>query len=124
MKRIIGLGIILIVIGIGLITTMNVSKKEPLSSMTNSEVQTPNSIYITGYAFHPQNMTVKKGTTVTWKNEDIAKHNIAFDAGSPDESVGPLFGKGEMYSFTFTKTGTYHYHCEPHPYMKGVVTVQ
>lgn len=83
-----------------------------------------NSVVIKGYAFNPKVLTVKVGTTVTWTNNDIAKHNIAVDDGAPAGGPkGPLFGQGETFKFTFNTAGTYKYHCEPHPYMHGEVDV-
>jgi amicyanin len=84
------------------------------------EVTMKNSKYIA------QNIKVKKGTTVTWKNEDTVRHNVvALDAndqsGLPAENA--LFGKGETYSFTFETIGTYKYMCTPHPFMTGSVEV-
>jgi len=80
----------------------------------------PNTISIDNYAFSPNPLKVKKGTTVTWVNHDIAKHTITFDtSGESSEFIG----KGQTYQYTFTKSGTYTYHCQPHPYMKGEVEV-
>ena len=78
-------------------------------------------ITIKNYMFSPQTITVKKGTTVTWTNKDIAKHTITSDDGSWPASQ--FFGQGESYSYTFTSAGTYAYHCEPHPYMTATVVV-
>jgi plastocyanin len=50
----------------------------------------------------------------------------AHDAPAKDEVrsvAGPLLARGESYSFTFNDAGSIPYHCSPHPYMKGSVTV-
>lgn len=83
----------------------------------------PNSVTIKNYTFSPNPLKVKKGTSVTWTNTDIARHNIVADGGKTGGPDGPLFGKGETYSFTFNTVGKYAYHCEPHPYMHGEVEV-
>jgi amicyanin len=75
------------------------------------------------YAFGPKDIKVKVGTTVTWTNQDDVHHSVTADKASADAPKSDLFGKGETYSFTFKKAGVYSYHCEPHPYMKGTVTV-
>ncbi len=91
---------------------------------TSMAPQAENAVSIQNYKFNPTPLKVKKGTTVTWTNMDIAKHTITVDSGQPAGGPdGPLFGKGETYSFTFMAAGTYHYHCDPHPYMHGVVEV-
>ena len=84
----------------------------------------PNTVTIAKYQFCPANLTVKKGTTVTWTNTDLARHNVVVDDGAPAGGPsGPLFGKGETYAFTFNTVGTFPYHCSPHPYMMAQVVV-
>ncbi len=79
-----------------------------------------------GYAFSPDKLDIKKGTTVTWVNNTSDEHDINNDAGSPTQlKKSQLFGKGKTYSFTFSQAGTYQYHCDPHPKgMKGTITVK
>lgn len=95
------------------------------------------SIDIKDFKYSQQNIKIKKGTKVTWTNQDSVQHNVmkshdkdgtAHDAPSKDEVkpevlAGPLLAKGESYSFTFNKVESNPYHCSPHPYMTGSVTV-
>lgn len=91
---------------------------------TNETIQESNAVTIENYAFNPANITVKKGTTVTWTNNDTAEHNVEFDEKpSTGDQEGPLLAQGETYRFTFDTVGTFSYICSPHPYMKGSVTV-
>lgn len=90
-------------------------------------------VVIKSFAYTPQTITVKAGTTVTWTNQDSAQHTVtstdgistsanvtnAFDSG--------LFNQGQTFSFTFSKAGTYFYECTIHkaqPAMHGEVIVQ
>jgi plastocyanin len=83
-----------------------------------------NVIEIKNFKFVPEKMTIKKGTTITWKNFDNTKHNVIFDDESAGEvEGGKLISNGEEVSFTFSEVGEFPYHCMPHPYMKGSVTV-
>ena len=68
-------------------------------------------------------ITVKKGTTVTWTNEDSAKHDVTPVTETEEFKASKLFGKGETYSVTFNTVGSFDYYCSPHPYMKGTVEV-
>lgn len=79
-------------------------------------------VIIQGFKFSPEALTVKKGTTVTWMNEDSAPHTIASDSGKELDS--PSFGKGETYSHTFDSVGKYDYHCGLHPSMKATIIVE
>ncbi|GAC1371154.1 MAG: hypothetical protein NVSMB39_4660 [Candidatus Saccharimonadales bacterium] len=96
----------------------------PTTSQAMASPANDHSVVIANYKFSPTPLKVKKGTTVTWTNTDVARHNIVADDGQPAGGPsGPLFGKGETYQFTFNTVGTYSYHCEPHPYMHGKIEV-
>ena len=92
----------------------------PSASQTPAAVTT-DEVEIEDLAFRPQNITVKKGTTVTWTNKDDVAHTVTADSGSGPKSE--LLTKGESYSFTFSEVGEFSYHCTPHPQMTGKVTV-
>jgi plastocyanin len=82
-----------------------------------------NEVAIKDFAFSPQTLTVKKGTTLTWTNQDTAKHTVTPDQPGDILKGSELLGQGETYRVTFTEAGTYTYFCEPHPYMKGTIEV-
>lgn len=111
-SKYIGIGVIALLIGI-----------VALSGCTQSSQNIPpNTVVIQNFAFSPNNLTVKTGTTVTWINNDSTTHTITSDNGA-FQSSGNL-NQGAKYTFTFTKAGTYPYHCSIHPNMKGTVVVQ
>ncbi len=70
--------------------------------------------------YEPQEVEITVGDTVIWKNEDGAIHTATADDGSFDSEF--LFNN-DTWIHTFTKPGVYLYHCVPHPWMKGKVTV-
>lgn len=114
----------------------NTSSEEvgELIDLTN---QTEVSIDIKDFKYSKANIKIKKDTKVTWTNQDTVKHNVmkehdnddaahdppTKDEVKPDVLAGQLLAKGETYSFTFNEVGDNPYHCSPHPYMKGSVTV-
>ncbi len=93
------------------------------SKQSSSKMQDTNQITYKGFAVVQKTIRVKKGTTVTWTNEDNAKHDVTPDKETAEFTASELFGKGETYTFTFNTVGTYAYHCSPHPYMKGTIEV-
>ncbi len=94
------------------------------SSMNSSETAPANTVIIDNLMFQQKEITVKKGTMVTWKNEDTAKHNVIFDDTSLGEvEGGKLISQGEELKFTFDKAGEFNYTCDPHPFMKAKVIV-
>ena len=78
------------------------------------------SVTIHNFAFGPQVVTVKAGTTVHWTNNDTEAHTVTSMTGAFNS---PVLQPGAGYSFTFTKPGTYSYHCTIHPFMTATVVV-
>ncbi|HET7021476.1 MAG TPA: cupredoxin family copper-binding protein [Xanthobacteraceae bacterium] len=78
-------------------------------------------VEIDQFAFVPQRITVKAGTTVTWINEDDAPHTVA---SSNKLFKSKALDTGDKFSFTFTTPGTYAYFCSVHPHMTGTVVVE
>ena len=133
MKKPVVIIIVLVaVLGIGG-AFLAMSKKDDMSShptpaadstsQSSATPAAPDQVVIKDFAFGPKKITIKKGTKVTWTNQDDAKHDVAPDEKSEDFVASKLLAKGESYSFTFEKAGTYAYHCTPHPYMKATVEV-
>lgn len=78
-------------------------------------------VSIKSFAFTPKNITVARGTTVTWTNSDSTEHTVTGDSSGGPQS-GSL-GMGDTYQFRFDTAGTFHYHCKFHSDMTGTVTV-
>jgi len=78
-------------------------------------------VSIADFAYTPASITVKKGTSVTWTNEDTSQHTVTIDDGTGPHSQ-PL-NKGDTYTYTFSDAGTYKYHCTFHSNMTGTVIV-
>ena len=78
-------------------------------------------------AFDPKALSVKKGTTVKWTNEDSVGHDVTKTGGpSPEFKSGSPGGmkKGDSYEHAFSTPGKVSYVCTVHPGMKGSVTVK
>ena len=78
---------------------------------------------IRAFSFQTQNVTIQTGTTVTWVNckTDGTAHTSTSDQGV---WASPLLPPGQAFTQTFDTPGVFPYHCEPHPFMTGTVTVQ
>lgn len=124
MKKIVVSIMVITILALGFLLS-NAGERNPMNmqSSNESEKSNSNTVVIENYKFSPSVLRVKKGTTVTWKNLDIAKHTITSDNAMKNEISSPLIGKNQEFTYTFTALGTYAYHCEPHPYMKGTVEV-
>lgn len=91
-------------------------------SSNTTSTGTGNAVSITGSSFSPANLTVAKGTTVTWTNNDSVQHTVTGDNGGPN--TPNRMNPGDTYQFTFNTAGSFPYHCEVHgSSMSGTVTV-
>ncbi|MFC4911044.1 cupredoxin domain-containing protein [Actinomadura gamaensis] len=91
------------------------------SSAAKPPAAGPDAVTISGFAFAPAKLTVKRGTTVTWTNRDEDPHTVTVPGGGGPRS--PALVAGASFRFTFTKPGTYAYICTIHPFMHGTVVV-
>jgi plastocyanin len=126
MKKIIIIFIVLILGTLGVILLKNGTNSSDANVQLNNQAQTNlanNEVIIHDFKFSPEKITVKKGTTVKWMNQDDASHDISPDNPSEDFKPSELLAKGQSYSATFNTIGSYSYHCAPHPYMKAIVEV-
>ena len=96
--------------------------------MYNSGLNTQNqeqaqgiAVSIANFAFAPGALTVKKGESVTWTNNDEATHTIVSDDANGPAS--PELKKGDSWTLPFWQAGTFAYHCSLHPTMKGTIQI-
>ena len=75
---------------------------------------------INSWAFMPAEVTIAAGDFVTWKNSGTLAHSATADDGAFDSG---LLQPGDSLNVTLSNPGTYAYHCTPHPWMKGTITV-
>ncbi|CAG4889954.1 cupredoxin domain-containing protein [Paraburkholderia saeva] len=86
-----------------------------------AHAQDANAVVIKNFMFEPMAMTVKAGSTVTWKNLDGEPHTVVNDAGIFRSAA---LDQNDTYQFKFDKPGVYKVFCGIHPNMKEVITVQ
>jgi len=69
----------------------------------------------------PAKITVKKGTTIKWFNQDGYAHTVTSDDGTTFDSGN--MDAGATFSYTANTVGTFDYHCKVHANMKGILVV-
>src|SRR5215469_8562982 len=77
-----------------------------------AQAQDANQIVIKNFMFSPMSLTVKAGTTVTWKNMDGEPHTVVNDAGVFHSAA---LDQNDTYQFKFDKPGVYKVFCGIHP---------
>ena len=79
------------------------------------------SVAIDNFSFTPKEISVEKGTTVTWTNRDDVPHTVV----SADKKFkSKALDTDDKFTYTFTDAGTYVYFCSVHPIMTGKVIVK
>jgi len=81
-------------------------------------------IGIRDFSFQASDVHIKAGNSVTWVNCEPAgtpSHTSTSDQGVWDS---PLLAPGDAFTRTFDTPGVFPYHCTPHPFMTGRITVE
>ena len=78
-------------------------------------------VTVSNFAFGPKKISVKKGTTVTWVNDDNVDHTVTSDSG--DELKSNTLLNGKTFNHRFDTVGRFDYHCGFHSDMTGSVEV-
>jgi plastocyanin len=80
-----------------------------------------NEIGIDNFSFTPAVLTVPRGTTVTWINDDDVPHLLVSTTLAFGPS--PILDTNQRFSFRFATAGSFDYFCSVHPKMTGRVVV-
>ena len=112
-----------------LVGFLYLNKQKTTSSKTNTKSVAVASVSITKEGFVPATIQIKKGSQVTWTNNDTSPHQVVTDPHPSHTNLKSLnsdsLSQGESFTFTFEKTGTFGYHDEMNPLkIKGSVIVK
>lgn len=78
-------------------------------------------VNIDNFSFTPNELTVKAGTAIVFRNRDDIPHSVV---GAKGEFHSKALDTGDSFAFTFAKPGTYGYFCGLHPKMTGKIVVK
>lgn len=121
-KSVIWVGVMVLVIALGIGGYFIYNNYYKTKSVNNNQTTVmPGVVTIQDFSFKPGAITINKGDTVTWQNNDSFVHRIVADDNSFD--LGSMAGGGST-SHRFNEMGTFGYHCSIHTYMKGEVVVK
>lgn len=125
--------IVVLIVAIGAFTLFGNNKKGPTTSTektTNPTVTEPNNpivdIILTDSGFAPKEITVKAGTTVTWRNSS-GKTATVNSNDHPTHRLYPFLNLGEFtgdfaIQAIVEKAGKYSYHNHLNPSETGTIT--
>jgi len=132
-KYIVGIGIIILVIVLAFAVWKVVRHVNQNSFVASSNTQIqplPKEVTINldKNGFSPNQVTIKVGTAVRWKNESGAQETVNSDSYPTNQLHKELnfgvFNNGSSVVYTFTKPGTYGYHNQFHHEQVGKVIVE
>ena len=78
------------------------------------------SVTMEGMAFSPAEITIARGDSVTFSNNDSVTHTATFRSAGMD--TGRL-SPGQTATLSFANAGTFDYFCAVHPSMRARVIV-
>ena len=81
------------------------------------------------YVPNAPTVLLEKDNHVIWENNDDTPHTVTPDHRTADSYSGDfgssgVLKSGETYEFVFTEPQEIHYHCDPHPWMKGTIKIE
>ena len=103
------------------------SEHVSVTAITEQELcvgaQAADVVRIVDFGFSPAQVTVPKGGKVTWVNcsASATQHTSTADGGAWNSG---FLAQYATFQQTFDAAGSFPFHCEPHPFMKGVVIVR
>ena len=122
MKKIIIIVLVLL-IGLGIYYFISNKMVNNIDSNIPANIEIGDTIInIENFSFSPLTVTIKKGTKITWVNNDNAPHTVTSTSDGLLNS--PTLAKGESFSFVFDNVGSTKYYCNFHKSMQGIIVVE
>jgi plastocyanin len=115
MKRVVWTGIVaaflaIAVCAVAVIFRENVGSARPAAGAT---------VVMAKLAYSPAKLTVRRGTTVVFDNQDVAPHTVTADDAPIDSG---LIAPGKAFEVVVHEGFTYH--CNVHPSMKAEIEME
>ena len=101
---------------LAVVTIVRENTAEPAAAAAEAEGDT---VKMEGLEFAPAEITVSRGTEITFDNNDVAPHTVTADDASVDSGV---IDPGK--AFALVASESFSYHCEIHPSMKAEVRLE
>jgi plastocyanin len=77
-------------------------------------------VRISEFRFLPAELTVARGDTLVWTNQDAFLHTTTADSGAWSSAE---LQRGGRFAFVASRAGRFRYHCAAHPVMQGTIIV-
>ena len=97
------------------------SSAEPATSMGSTGSSGGDAVAIKNFAYAPADLTVSKGSTISFSNQDSTEHTATASGGGFDTGT---IREGQTKTVMLSTPGTFAYVCSFHPFMHGTITVR
>ena len=123
MRHVLRAGMITLIAGVTFVACAG-STNAPASPSAAGGGAKGASVTIKGFAFGPGSVTISKGQSVTFANNDSTTHTVSSGtAPTKDGKFDKELAGGSETTITFDSAGTFNYFCNIHQSMKGTVVV-
>ena len=85
-----------------------------------AEKSATHTVVIEAVKYEPETLTVKRGDTIVWVNNDPFPHTVTAKGAFDSHDIAA----GKSWKYTPRKAGEYAYICTLHPNMKGTLKVE
>jgi plastocyanin len=92
-----------------------------VSRVPSSRSPALKTVTITEFRFSPAELSVARGDTLVWTNQDAFLHTTTADSGAWSS---PELGRAARFTFVASRAGRFDYHCTAHPVMRATVVVR
>ena len=121
---------VVVALMVGALACVSERGSGPGGSLEDCDVQFPSDAFgstvvvIRDFTFTPAQVRIRPGTKVTWVNCGPTGDEAHTSTSDTNVWGSPLLQPGATFTREFAAAGAYPYHCEPHPGMRGTVTVE
>jgi plastocyanin len=103
-----------------LLAPLAVASAATMATAADSSRQATATVSITATGFNPDDVTIRPGDNVTWKNNDTSGHQVVSDV---DAFKSPVLKPGETWTHRFEIESSYSYHDATKASVAGAVHV-
>jgi len=126
MRHLIRAGLVTLIAGITFVACSSSGSTTPPTATTAAAGGGAKSasVAMKGFAFGPASVTIPKGGSVTFTNNDSTTHTVSSGtAPTKDGKFDKEVAAGSETTITLDTPGTYTYFCNIHQSMKGTIVV-
>ncbi len=120
--------IFIILLVIATIAVFTLTKRENITPAETLKTQYTATVSITSAGFEPASLTIKKGTEITWTNDDTSPHQLQANPHPTGKSLpgltSEILNNKQTYRYTVNKAGSFGYHDHLNPAINGNLNVK